>query len=227
MRKIIFCAVALILSATAIFSGPLSFTPFAGVNLASFSITLDTDNQEVKTSIAPCPALGMTVRVPLILTGLGVEVSALYLQKGTHVEVMWNEDGVPLKINQTIKGNYFEIPLHLTWSPLPTGRFPYLIAGASTGFKLTDLHLTVDKYTVDGTDILYLVPSSQKETDIKTTEQDITFDIGVGLRVDLFVRTFRFEVLYQWGASDIYDDFNKDSGKMCTRSLLLTAGMEL
>ncbi len=195
----------------------LTISPFAGVHLATFHITLNSDRYENTMSVLPGAVFGVQLKFKLddrytLLT------APAYIRKGSRIRSDWEEN----TIKSTYRIQYIAIPFRIAYAPFPG--LPCLLAGAGINIKLDDMEFHVDEYLVNGIDMragLDYYPV------VKTVNTDWTLEAGIGMPFSLFHTRCFVEAIYLYGLTDIYDDFNKNEGGFWTRGIMLLAGMNL
>jgi hypothetical protein len=137
-------------------------------------------------------------------TVIGLQIDALYSQKGAKADFRDEEDDVKLDVAV----DYIEIPVLLRLNaPLGGGAKIRLFGGPSFAFKVSDK----TTFEVDG------VSFEDDETEFKS------YDVGVVAGGAMqFGKTF-VDVRYTWGTLNILKD-DEDGDRVKTRTLGLMAG---
>jgi hypothetical protein len=137
---------------------------------------------------------------------LGLQFEPTYVQKGAKVDQSFTEEGMTIKAEQTLSADYIDIPVFLKAS-FGTGPVkPYLLAGASVAFLLSDAMLKIDKATIDGVDVTSMIPSDEREDTLETKSPDFILNFGAGVIIPLGAVNIFVEGQYNLGLSDINDE---------------------
>ncbi|MDH3268947.1 MAG: PorT family protein [Ignavibacteria bacterium] len=133
---------------------------------------------------------------------IGLQVEPAYVQKGATIDITQTENGMTVKLEGTLTGDYIDIPVLLKASFGEGPVKPYLLAGASIAFSLGDAIIELDNATIDGQSI----PIDQSEDTVKVKSTDIILNFGGGViipagQVNIFV-----EAQYNLGLSNVNDE---------------------
>jgi opacity protein-like surface antigen len=137
--------------------------------------------------------------------GFGISAEPMYLQKGSDISVTGQTTSA------TIKANYIEIPVMLTYT-FETGAGqiePYVMAGPSLGIRLSAT-LTVNN----------------QDTDIKdqTSSTDFGATLGAGARYPMGKNRIFLEARYAFGFSNI-NNTPGDNTSIKTHGFMIFAGI--
>lgn len=157
---------------------------------------------------------------------LGLQVEPAYIQKGATVNISLVEQGMAIKEEATLSGDYFDIPVLLKASFGDGPVKPYLLAGASVAFLLGDVKLEIDKATIDGVDVTNLIPSDEREQLLKTKSTDFILNFGGGVLIPAGQVNIFIEGQYNLGLTNLNDEPNDDM-KIKSTGIQIKAGVLL
>jgi hypothetical protein len=155
---------------------------------------------------------------------LGLQVEPAYVQKGATVDISLVEQGMTIKEEATLSGDYFDIPVLLKASFGDGPLKPYLLAGASVAFLLGDVKLEIDKATIDGVDVTNLIPSDEREQLLETKSTDFILNFGGGVLIPAGKVNIFIEGQYNLGLTDLNDEPNDDM-KIKSTGIQIKAGV--
>ena len=185
-------------------------------------------------SLDPTPeGFSTGMRVGIIFGGVlfygfspivGLQVEPAYVQKGSKVEASITEEGMTIKEEATLSGDYFDFPVLLKASFGDGTVKPYLLAGVSVAFLLGDVKLELDKATIDGEDVTNLIPSDEREQTIKTKSTDFILNFGAGVTIPVSQVNIFIEGQYNLGLTDLNDEPDDDM-KIKSTGIQVKAGV--
>jgi len=171
----------------------------AGVNLAN--VTMDPTQSGVETSMRTGFMFGGML-IYSFSPVLGLQVEPAYVQKGAVVDVSQTVEGLTLQTKATLTADYLDIPVMLKASFGDEPVKPYLLAGASVAFLLSDAILEMDNASINGQDVTSMIPSDEREEKLETKSTDFILNFGGGVVVyNVFI-----EVQYNLGLVDVSDE---------------------
>jgi hypothetical protein len=139
---------------------------------------------------------------------VGLQIEPAYVQKGAKADQTETDEGMTLKLERTLNADYLDIPVLLKASFGDGPVKPYLLAGATVAFLLGDANFEIDKLTLNGQDVLSMLPSELKEelkkVDVKST--DFILNFGGGVIIPLGQVNIFAEAQYNLGLSDVNDE---------------------
>jgi len=185
-------------------------------------------------SLDPAPE-GVTtgMRVGIMFGGIlfysfspifGLQVEPAYVQKGATVDISLTEQGMTMKQEGTLSGDYLDIPVLLKASFGDGPVKPYLLAGASIAFLLGDVKIEIDKVTIDGVDVTNQIPSNEREQIVKTKSTDLILNFGGGVIIPAGQVNIFIEAQYNLGLTDVNDEPNDDM-KIKSTGIQIKAGV--
>ena len=154
----------------------------------------------------------------------GLQVEPAYVQKGATVDISLTEQGMTIKEEATLSGDYFDIPVLLKASLGDGPVKPYLLAGASVAFLLGDVKLEIDKATINGVDVTNQIPSNEREEIVETKSTDFILNFGAGVTIPVSQVNIFIEGQYNLGLSDLNDEPNDDM-KIKSTGIQIKAGV--
>ncbi len=154
----------------------------------------------------------------------GLQVEPAYVQKGATVDVSLTEQGMTMKQEGTLSGDYLDIPVLVKASFGDGPVKPYLLAGASVAFLLGDAKIEIDKATINGVDVTNEIPSEEREDIVETKSTDLILNFGAGVLVPAGQVNIFVEGQYNLGLTDVNDDPNDDM-KIKTTGIQIKAGV--
>ncbi len=194
----------------------------AGLNITDINVDLTQDG--FNTATRTRAIMGGIISYDLIPI-LSLQLEPAYVQKGAAVNFSILESGFLVDIKANISADYFDVPILLKAS-LPSGLIkPYLIAGGSIAFLLGDAKLKVDEATINGQDVLSLIPSDMlppEKLPVKST--DFILCLGGGFTIPVGPLDVFIEGRYDMGLKNINDDPN-DNTEFKTTGVQLKAGI--
>lgn len=176
----------------------------AGINLAD--VKFDPKQTGLETSTRTGLTLG-GVMVYDFSPVFALQIAPAYIQKGAKVDMSLTESGQTLKIEGTLSGDYLDLPILLKASFADGQIKPYLLAGASLSFLLQDsAKLKIDKATINGQDVIGMIPSSERELAQPTKSTDFILNFGAGITISLNTVNIFVEGQYNLGLTNINDE---------------------
>jgi opacity protein-like surface antigen len=195
-----------------------------GLNLASLDFDVNEEEVDINTSIRTGFTLGGSFYLALS-SNIGLQFEPAYIQKGSKVEVKGMENGAEIKMEQTIKVNYIDIPILFKASFGQGSTKPYLLAGGNIALKTGDLKVEVDKYFINGQDVTSQISSDDREIELKTKSTDFGLTFGAGILFPVGNNHFFIEGQYNIGLTNIYDDEDPDVNDVKTKGIQIRAGI--
>jgi len=194
----------------------------AGINLTD--INMDVTTQEgFNTAMRTRAIMGGIISYnfsPMLC----LQAEPAYVQKGADADFSIVESGLNVDIKANISADYIDLPILLKVS-LPTDFIrPYLIAGGSVAFLLGDAKLRVDGATVNGQDVLSLVPDDLREQTLQLKSTDYILCMGGGLTIPIGLLNIFVEGRYDLGLTNINNDPN-DNTEFKTTGVQIKAGL--
>ncbi len=170
---------------------PISFGIKGGVNIANISFD-DFDDNDSRTGFN----IGAVLDIGIPMFPVGIETGLYYSQQGTTFDITETFDGMPVRMDGTIKLDYLTIPVLAKVNFGPPGPFsPHILAGPYAAFVLN----AEEEFSSNG----------QSETvDISDDVESLDFGLTLGLGADfnLMVTTISVQGRYSFGLSDIFED---------------------
>jgi hypothetical protein len=194
----------------------------AGINLTD--INMDVTTQEgFNTAMRTRAIMGGIISYNFSPV-LCLQAEPAYVQKGADADFSIVESGLNVDIKANISADYFDLPILLKVS-LPTDFIrPYLIAGGSVAFLLGDAKLRVEEATVNGQDVLGLVPDELREQTLQLKSTDYILCLGGGLTIPIGLLNIFVEGRYDLGLTNINDDPTDDT-EFKTTGVQIKAGL--
>jgi hypothetical protein len=194
----------------------------AGVNLTDINANLTTE-EGFNTAMRTRAIMGGIISYNF-LPMLSLQAEPAYVQKGADANFSIVESGLNVDIKANISANYIDIPILLKVS-LPTDFIkPYLIAGGSVAFLLGDAKLKVDEASVNGQDVLSLVPDNLREQTLQLKSTDYILCMGGGLTIPIGLLNIFVEGRYDLGLTNINNDPTDDT-EFKTTGVQIKAGI--
>ena len=137
---------------------------------------------------------------------LGLQFEPAYVQKGSKIDASSIEQGMTIKLEATLSGDYVDIPVLFKASFGDGPVKPYLLAGASIAFLLGDVKLKIDKATANGQDVTNQLPSEMKEQTVKVKSNDFILNFGGGVIIPAGQVNIFIEGQYNLGLTDVNDE---------------------
>lgn len=198
--------------------------PLVGLNLASVDVDIKDEEEDIGTSTRTGFIFGGSFYLSLS-SNIGLQFEPTYIQKGSKVEVKGMENGVDIKLEQTLKANYIDIPILFKASFGQVSTKPYLLAGVNIALKAGDAKVEVDKVTIDGQDVTSEILSDEWEDELQTKSIDFGLNFGVGILIPIGSNQFFIEGQYNIGLKNIYDDEDPDVNDVKTKGIQIKAGI--
>ena len=195
-----------------------------GLNLANIDVDIKDSEQQIKTNTKTGFTFGGVACLSLT-NNIAIQFEPAYMQKGSKVEAKWSENGSLIKMDQTFKTNYIDIPLLLKASFGQENAKLYLLAGGSLALKTGDAKVKVEKVTVDGYDVTSQIPSDELEGELKTKSTDFGLNFGGGIIFPVATYHLFIEGQYNIGLTNINDEVNADEETLKNRSIQIKAGI--
>ncbi|GAB4376094.1 MAG: porin family protein [Calditrichia bacterium] len=196
--------------------------PLVGLNLAS--VDVDGTEEEISTSFRTGFAAGGLFYLALT-PNIGLQFEPTFMQKGSKAEVEFTEDGDRIKMDQTLKSNYLDIPLLLKVSVGQGSAQPYLVAGADIAFRVSDTKIKLDQVMVNGEDVTRLFSSEELEDELKTKTADFGLNIGAGISFSIGTNRIFIERQYNLGLTNVNDEEDADQVDVKTKGIQIKAGI--
>ena len=226
MKK--FCIVFLILTIIFLVSPVMSqnnqIGPLVGLNLASVDVDFNEEELDIDTSIKTGFVFGGSFYLALS-SNIGLQFEPAYMQKGSKVEVKGMQNGLEIKVEQTIKANYIDIPILFKASFGQGSTKPYILAGANIALKTGDTKVETDKLTIDGVDVTSYMSSDDREEELETTSTDFGLNFGAGILFPVGNNHFFIEGQYNIGLKNIFDIEDPDEASIKTKGIYIKAGI--
>jgi hypothetical protein len=195
----------------------------AGLNLTDVNMELTEENFET--------AMRTRAIIGGILTYnfspmLALQFEPAYVQKGALIDFPYSEDGLTADVELSVSANYLDLPILLKVSLLDGPVKPYLLGGGSVALLLGDAKIKVEKATINGQDVINMIPQEEREQvlDLKTTDYIVCFGGGVTIPLSLF--ELFIEGRYDLGLTDVYD-VPDDGTTVVPISELKTTGIQI
>ena len=181
-----------------------SFGLQGGVNFANFDFKSGAPEEfDPEFKSRPRGVFGFFAAVDF--TVIGIQIDALYSQKGAKTDFRDDEDDIKIEVGV----DYIEVPVMLRVNaPLGGGARIRLFGGPSFGFKVKD-ETTLE---INGVKI------EDDETEFKS------YDIGVVAGGALQFGKAFVDLRYNWGTTNILKDDDSDRDRAKTRTFGLMAG---
>ncbi|MFC2119793.1 porin family protein [Bacteroidota bacterium] len=179
----------------------------AGANFGD--VTMDPTQEGVETSMKTGFLIG-GVLFYSFSPMWGLQVEPAYVQKGAKADQSVTEEGMTLKVEQTLSAGYIDIPVLLKASFGSGSVKPYLLAGVTVAFLLGDAELEIDKATVNGQDITSMIPSDERTQKLETKSTDFIASFGGGVLIPLSQVNIFIEAQYNLGLTDVNDEPDDD-----------------
>ena len=199
----LFIGFAFLLSAASPAAAQLTFGVKGGLNVAKLSFDPDEGfTPENRMGLV----VGMIVTQPL-RSRFGLQLEALYSQKGTKDEFFDEDEG--LNVKQTIKLDYIEIPVlaNIAVTSSDTARFS-INAGPAFAFLVNDKEV-------------FEVDNAEVENDIEDIK---SYDIGFAIGGAVQTRQLIFDARYTWGLVNLNDDPDEPDQKVKNKAFTFTVG---
>lgn len=157
----VFTVLIIVFSVSTVVAQNIQIGPIAGLNLASVNIDI-TDGQDINTSFRAGFAVGGSFYLAFS-PNIGLQFEPAYMQKGSKAEVKFIDSGDNIKIDETLKANYMDIPVLFKASFGQGSIKPYVLAGADIALKMGDTKVKMDKVIINGLDVTSLFTSDELE----------------------------------------------------------------
>lgn len=172
----------------------IKFGVKGGLNLSEFSMSGDIVNNDNKIGFY----LGPTMKISLPLTGLGLDVSALYDQRSTDISVYEGSEEVTLT-TETLKQKQLAIPINLRYSiGLGSIASIYFFAGPQFAFNLAD---DIEDINWEWKNTYTSVNLGAGVTLIKHLQVNLNYNIGCGKTGECTVKDVAHDVFHARSSS--------------------------
>lgn len=195
----------------------------AGLNLTDVNMELTQENFETAMRTRAIFGGILTYNFSPMLA---LQFEPAYVQKGAIVDFPYSEGGLTADIEASVSANYLDIPILLKVSLLNGPIRPYLLAGGSVALLLGDAKIKVEKATINGQDVISLIPPEEREQtlELKTTDYILCFGGGITIPLSLF--ELFIEGRYDLGMTNVYD-LPEDGDTVIPISELKTTGIQI
>jgi hypothetical protein len=194
----------------------------AGVNLTDINMDLTTQ-EGFNTAMRTRAIMGGIITYNF-LPMLSLQAEPAYVQKGADANFSIIETGFNVDIKANISADYIDVPILLKASLPMEFIKPYLIAGGSVAFLVGDAKLRVDGASINGQDVISLVPDSLKEETLLLKSTDYILCFGGGVTIPIGLLEIFVEGRYDIGLTNINNDPTDDT-EFKTTGVQIKAGL--
>jgi hypothetical protein len=174
----------------------------AGLNLTDFNMELTQENFE--TAMRTRAIVGGIISYNFS-PGLALQFEPAYVQKGAIVDFPYSEGGITADVEVSVSANYLDLPILLKASFLDGPIRPYLLAGGSIALLLGDAKIKVEKATINGQDVINMIPPDEREQTLELKNTDYILSFGGGITIPLSLFELFIEGRYDLGMTNVYD----------------------
>ena len=187
-----------------------------GLNFADLNIDPQGEGLEILTRTGF--SLGCIVNINFSPI-LGLQFEPSYMQKGAEAKISYVDEGFRIKVEETFKAAYVDLPILLRVTIHTESVKPYLLAGLAPAFLVGDFKEVLNKITIDGIDYTNQVPANMREYEYKSNSFDLGANFGAGLSIPRKNFTIFLEGQYSLGLLDVNDEEpDPDFGKAKIRN---------
>jgi len=175
----------------------------AGINLTDINMDLTTQ-EGFNTAMRTRAIMGGIITYNFSPM-LSLQLEPAYVQKGATVNFPYSEGGFTADVEVSVSANYLDIPILLKASFLDGPVRPYLLAGGSVDLLLGDAKINVEKASINGQDVLDLIPPDEREQTLELKNTDYILSFGAGITIPLSLFELFIEGRYDLGLTNVYE----------------------